>query len=200
MSGTIVDSARLSERADFLLKIAADLQSSGILPSSKIILSQPRLVLAAKAYFLLNDAFKRWRIHEGHFTETPKIAALQAFTLMKFLPFIPIYPDNATELGEGRPNEIFSVYFASAILGVEINTVVKKDFLYRLLDILSVCSSETLEPVIVDINFKIFKKPGDYKLKIHREDEFPINCLISIFELLADKHGPRPGAVLSPGD
>jgi hypothetical protein len=188
VAGDEDDRAREKERAEFLIGIANDLQSSGALPSTSIILRLERVKLATHAYFILNDAYHRWRIEEGHFTQPPKIAALQSLCIMRVQPFRLAHPANATTIAEARSNEIFSLAAAGAILQVNVGTLTaaRIDQWLRILDILSRVNCETIEQVIATVNMQIKRDRHDYSLSILEQDKPHIDVLITIFELLRD--------------
>jgi hypothetical protein len=180
---------KISERVEFLLNVAQDLIERGILPDDKLILHEGRVRLAVESYFLLNKAYKKWRINSGHHTEKPKIAALQATTIARIQPFIPIHHANAESLAEARCNEIFALTYAFAILEKDFNpnTPPKKDLTLRLLDIISASEVEAIEPYILDTNLEIKRKLDEYTLAIPPSDKHKINSLITIFELISAK-------------
>jgi hypothetical protein len=175
---------RAERRAPKLLAIAETLVSEGVLSSSNIILRPTHVPIATAGYFLLNSAYKRWRIQDGHRTEAAKIAALQCMAILSIPPFKVVDRNNATTLAEARCNEIFAVAAASAVLGVSVSGGRSKNFELRLWDILSECISQTLEPYIVDLEMKIDRPLRSYDLSFHKDDRCKINSLITIFELL----------------
>jgi hypothetical protein len=184
--------ARIAERATFLRDIANDLFAGGVFDEKKILLRGGRLPLLAQAYFILNECYKNWRIAPGHFTEIPKIAALQSLAILTLEPFRPIDNTNVVTVAEARCNEIFALAAAGAVLGFPINpdVSVKRDFWLRLLDILSSAQCQTLEPFRVDANMQLLLSMEHYYRTVNELDKPIINCLICIFELLSDKFRP----------
>lgn len=189
--GFYVSGQIVSERSDLLRDIAQVLLANGALPANRLIFRQGRIPLLTRGYFLLNSAYKDWRIRDGHFTERPKIAALQCMAITRFEPFTPIDPTNAVEVAEIRCNEIFACSYAMGILEKTLvpNTPKKIDFWLRLLDIMSEARVETLEPYIVDINHDIKRPLSEYRMQIHPADKLVLNSLISIFGLIS---GEKP--------
>jgi hypothetical protein len=189
LSDFYVSEHEISERANLLRDIAIDLLAQGILPEKTLIFKEARIPLLAKGYFLLTKAYKDWRLPHGHFTEKPKIAALQAICISQFQPFFPVNPTEAQTISEARCNEIFACAYALGIIErkFEIDTPERRDFWLRLLDILSGATIETLEPFIADVNYQIKRPLPEYTLTIHKSDRLIINSLISIFELLSAK-------------
>lgn len=189
MSGFYVSETDISERARLLADIAKGLLTDGILPDDRVVLREARIPYLARGYFLLNKAYKQWRISDGHYTELPKIAALQAATIIRFQPSRPLHVGEANSTGEARCNEIFACAYALAILECQFlpDTLEKRDFWLRLLDILSEADIETLEPYVADIDMKCVRPLEEYILAIHKNDKLVINSLISIFELISYK-------------
>jgi hypothetical protein len=187
------EEARLtSERISFFQQIADEAISSGVFPGDKVILRGKRIPLLSDAYFILNRCYKNWRIQRGHWTEVPKIAALQSLAIMTFEPFRPLTPYNVTTVAEARCNEMYALNCAAAILGVPIepDVSVKRDFWLRLLDVLSEARCQTLELFRTDINYDIKRPRSDYYRTVLDVDKPTINSLICIFELLDDKFKP----------
>lgn len=183
------NSARMQERAEFLQEIAIDLLDK-VFQDDTIILRLPRIHLVAKGYFILNACYKNWRIEEGHYTQDPKIAAIQCMSIATFEPFRPVNPTDAKTVAEAKSNEIYSlaceIYSlacAAAILEIQIDGNVKHDFYLRLLDVLSSCRSETLEPYLVDVGLQINRPLKGYVGDVHANDKFGLDSLITIFEL-----------------
>lgn len=189
MSECDFSETKISERIEFLLNIAQELIQRGILPDDRLVLHEGRVRLAVESYFLLNKAYKSWRINSGHHTEKPKIAALQSTTIARIQPFIPTNPANAETLAEARCNEIFALTYALAILEKDLNpdTPPKKDLTLRLLDIISASEVEAIEPYIQDINMEIKRNLDQYTLAIPPSDKHKIDSLITIFELISAK-------------
>jgi hypothetical protein len=185
-----VSDSVISERTIFLKNIARNLLEAGVLAAADgIILREPRISLLTKGYFLLNLAYKNWRMPDGHFTEKPKIAALLCVSIREFEPFIPPQPDNVMDLQQCRCNEIYAFTCAMAILEKKFDprTEQEKDFWLRILDIIHDTSAETLDPYVSDINNRQEKSLDQYRLEIHPKDMLGINSLISIFELISNK-------------
>jgi hypothetical protein len=185
----IVTPERVSERVQLLSDIGRALQADGIIPTSTIVFRENRLLPMVRGYFLLNEAYKNWRIEDGHNTEKPKIAALQAVVIARFQPFLPSEPSNAKTLAEARCNELFALAYASAILERTFvpDTPEKRDFWLRLLDIIAGSSAQTLEPYYQDVAMQIDRPLEDYTIAILTQDRVAINSLISIFELISAK-------------
>jgi hypothetical protein len=179
---------REAQREEFLIGIARDLQSSGILPEARLALREGRVRLATRSYFVLNEAYHRWRIEEGHYTQPPKIAALQSLCIMRIEPFRLIEPGNALTTAEARPNEIYAVAVASAILGIPINKQgqEKTDQWLRILDLWSSYTCESIESIIQDAEYQISRNRTDYRINILDVDMPRINSLVTIFELLLE--------------
>ncbi len=163
MPNFYVSEQEISERAQLLTDIANGLLTDGVLPNDRVLLRQARIPYLARGYFLLNKAYKQWRISDGHYTELPKIAALQAAAIVRFQPFRPFYMGQAQSTAEARCNEIFACTYALAILEQTFlpDTPEKRDFWLRLLDILSEADIETLERDEFSLNrFGIPKSGG----------------------------------------
>jgi hypothetical protein len=192
LSEFYISEKAIARRTALLLDIARELMDSGTLPTHRIILRQARIRLLTEGYFLLNKAYKDWRLPEGHSNEKIRIAALQAIVIVRFQPFVPIDPTDARDLTEARCNEIFALVYALVMIEarVALGAPEKTDFWLRILDILADASVETLEPFIADINRGMMRPLGDYTLVIHRHDRLAINSLISIFELIASMRDP----------
>lgn len=177
-----------TERAALLVDIARDLQDSGALPRDRIVLREARIAYAVHAYFVLNDAYHRWRIEDGHNTQPAKIAALQCLCIIRFVPFRLLEPDNAETVAEAKCNEIFCMAIAAALLGIEIRelTTEKRDQYLRILDLLTAFECETIEPVIQATNYQIKRERNEYNLAILEADKPKIDAIITIFELLME--------------
>lgn len=176
------DSARMQEREEFLQEIAIELMNT-VFQDDTIILRLPRIKLVAKGYFILNACYKNWRIEEGHYTQEPKIAAIQCMSIATFEPFRPVNPTDVKTVAEARSNEIYALACAAAILEIQIDGNVKHDFYLRLLDVLSSCRSETLESYVVDVGLQINRPLIGYVGDVHANDKFGLDSLITIFEL-----------------
>ena len=111
----------IARRAALLLDIARELLESGTLPAHRIILREPRIRLLTEGYFLLNKAYKDWRIPAGHSNEKIRIAALQALTITQFQPFVPVDPTDARDLTEARCNEIFALVYALVMMDAGVH-------------------------------------------------------------------------------
>ena len=120
MSEFYITEKAIARRATLLRDVARELLESGTLPPHRIILREPRIRLLTEGYFLLNKAYKDWRIPEGHSNEKIRIAALQALTITQFQPFVPVDPSDARDLAEARCNEIFALVYALAMMDVRI--------------------------------------------------------------------------------
>lgn len=195
MSQFYITEKAIARRATLLRDVARGLLDSGTLPPHRIILREPRIRLLTEGYFLLNKAYKDWRIPEGHSNEKVRIAALQALTITQFQPFVPVDPTDARDLAEARCNEIFALVYALAMMDVtiELGNSDRTDLWLRILDILADATVETLEPFIADINRGTTRPLQDYTLAIHSRDALVINSLISIFELIAAMRDPLLG-------
>jgi len=174
---------RAERRAPVLVAIAERLVAEEAIPADRVVLLGKRVPIATAAYMILNDTYKRWRIQDGHWTEPPKIAALQAMAIMTILPFRPLYPDYVQTIAEARCNEVFAATVASAILGTDVVEGKSVNFGARLLDMLSECRSETLEAYVTDLNEGIDSPLEHYVRSVHAADRFKINALVTIFEL-----------------
>jgi hypothetical protein len=104
-------------------------------------------------------------------------------SIATFEPFRPINTTNVQTVAEARSNEIYAVACAAAILEIQIDAHVKRDFYLRLLDVLSSCRSETLEPYVVDVDLQIDRPINGYVGDVHDNDKFRLDSLITIFEL-----------------
>lgn len=175
---------RINKRAPALLKIAEALVTDSALPEANIMLWPARIPLVARAYFILNETYKNWRIEDGHRTEEPKIAALQSMAIMSIPPFRPRDPTNVTTIAAARCNEIYALAAASSVIRTDIDRGTN-NFYLRLLDVLSDARSETLEPFVVDIGLGIDQDFAHYVRTVHPSDKPMINSLITIFELLS---------------
>jgi hypothetical protein len=184
----------ITERANLLRDVAIELLESGALPADRIVLREPRIRLLTQGYFLLNKAYKDWRIPAGHSNEKVRIAALQAVVIARFQPFMPLDHEKAKDFAEARCNEIFALVYALGMLGCKLalDGPGKVDLWLRVLDIISEATIETLEPFFADINRRVQRPLGDYALTLHARDKLAINSLISIFELVATGRDPLP--------
>ena len=169
---------------------ARELLSSGALPADRVALAEHRIPLISEGYFLLNKAYKDWRLPDGHFTELPKIVALQAVVISRLQPFFPLQsPVDRVDVGVIRCNEIFACSYALGVIEHDFqpDTPQKVDFWLRLLDIIAAPSCETIEPYIMDKMFEIKRPLEDFQLSVLDPDKPIINSLISIFELCQRK-------------
>lgn len=178
----------ISERIKLLADIARSLQTAGVIPNS-VILRENRITPMVRGYYLLNKAYKDWRIHADHNTEKPKIGALMAVTINRFQPFLPSNPANVQTTAEARCNEIYALTYALSIIEkpLQPNTPEKLDFWHRLLEIITGSSVVTLEPYFQDMKFQTTRPLHQYTLAIQPQDKLSINSLISIFELISEK-------------
>ena len=97
--------------------LAREAIANGTLPANVVVLRPNRLKYACDGYWLLNKAYKDWRIPNGHFTEKPKIAALQCITIARYQPFFPLsVPVDQADVTQIKCNEIFALIYALGIL------------------------------------------------------------------------------------
>lgn len=194
MSSFYASEKAVTERAYLLRDVARELLDSGALPADRVVLREPRIRLLTQGYFLLNRAYKDWRIPAGHSNEKIRIAALQAVAIVRFQPFIPVDPANAQDLAEARCNEIFALAYALGMLGCKLalDGPGKVDLWLRVLDIMTEATVETLAPFIADINRQAERPLEDYALTLHARDKLVVNSLISIFELVSNSNSPEP--------
>jgi hypothetical protein len=184
VAGTFTGSPeRIADRTEFILDIARSLFESGVLDENRIVLRESRIKLCVEAYFLLNAAYKKWRIISGHNTELPKVAAMTAMVIVRLQPFRPIDLDNVRNRAEAQSNAILAYAVATALLGIE-SDYSAKNFHYRLLDYINESGSETIEPYIVDKNLHNNRELDSYDLTIHAKDKDRANALITILELM----------------
>jgi hypothetical protein len=192
-SGTTAE--RVSQRAQLLLEHAKDMVSAGTLPADLVDMREYRFKNISEGYFLLNEAYKSWRISDGHNTERPKIAALQCVAIARYQPFFPlVHPVNEADPAAAKPNEMFALSYALGILEIDFvpNSPARRDFWLRLLDVISSASAQTLEGYSNDQTHQIDQPLENYvrqmrEKKIHPDDRAAISSLICIFELLSAK-------------
>jgi len=182
----------IAERAELLCDVARELLDNGTLPADRIVLREPRIRILTQGYFLLNKAYKDWRIPPGHANEKVRIAALKAIAIARFQPFMPLDPTNANDFTEARCNEIFALVYALGMLRCKLalDSPGKVDLWLRIFDIIAESTVETLAPFIADINRHKQRPLEDYALTLHDRDKLAINSLISIFELVANSPDP----------
>ncbi len=173
----------VTERFNLLRDIALTLVGDGVI-SNSILVRTNRIKLATEGYFLLNHAYKKWRINDGHRTEPPKIAALTCMSLAVFQPMLPIDPSNAETVLEARCNEIYSLACAATFLGIPFKPN-ESNFYLRVLDVLSETDCDTLEVYRVDKDMQNNRVLGSYDLSVLDRDKQSMNSLISLFEALA---------------
>jgi hypothetical protein len=179
---------RVNDRVAFLLGIAEKLFDSKVLDKQKVFLNSHRIRICAEGYFLLNHAYKKWRMPKSHNTEMPKVAAMQSMTIVRIQPLIPFDTKNVASRYEAQCNEIFALAVADALLEIETqhnDDPKMKNFYLRLLDFIAESSTETIETFLVDKSLSNNKPLKDYKLEIHPKDQDRTNGLITIFELMA---------------
>jgi hypothetical protein len=169
-------------RKKFLGDVANLLIKGGALADSEVVFLDNRMKLIAEAYFLLNEAYKTWRIEKNHNTQPPKIAALTCLAILELQPFLPKDPKNAKSIQQAYANEMFALACALAILGVPLKKTT--DTYLRLLDVLSECACETIQQYIVDRRANNDRELSTYKLRVNDKDKFAIDCLITVFEML----------------
>lgn len=193
MSNFYVSEKTISERLHLLTDLAHETIANGTLPASVVVLRPHRLKYACEGYWLLNRAYKDWRIPDGHFTEKPKIAALQCITIVRYQPFFPLtMPVDTADVTQIKCNEIYALIYALGILETSFNpdTPEKIDLWLRILDVISAAKAYTLDPYSADQNFQINRPLQEYDTSIgdiNPEDKPIISALISIFELLSTK-------------
>lgn len=176
---------KIPARIEFLREVAEALLQDGVLPERDVVLRAGRIPLLARGYFILNEAYKGWRIESDHNTELPKVAALQTMAIMAFQPFRPVDPSNVTSVAQARCNEIYALAAAEAAMGT-VKNISKKDFVLRTLDTISSAGADTLEPYIVDINYSVDRPLEHYVRDLVEKDKRTTNYLISLYELLSD--------------
>lgn len=186
----IVDARRFEERREFLTRIGEEFLKPSIYRGELIVFRIGRMKALTEAYFILNESYKAWRIVAGHNTEEPKIAALTCAAIIKIVPFRPQTLNMAKTVGEFKCNEIYALNCAAAILGVSLglDKDFKPDFWLRLLDILSDARCHTLDNFVADVNGGKQNSLESYVRDVDPRDHLEINSLITIFELLCDKH------------
>ncbi|MFT3673611.1 hypothetical protein [Aestuariivirga sp.] len=172
-------------RENLLREIADELISTGVISDKGVIFRSNLLKSVAESYFLLNDAYKRWRIVDGHRTHPAKAAALTCLVIARLQPFLPRDPNNARTLQQARANEIYALACAGVFLGTDLKGH-RIDVYLRLTDVLAAYSCETIEPYIVDRSVDNNRELSTYELKILEQDKLPINTLITIFEFASE--------------
>jgi hypothetical protein len=183
----------IAGRANLLRSLAADLLASGELPRDLLDYRPNKFQQIMEGYFLLNQAYKDWRLPDGHFTERPKIAALQCVTVSRFQALFPLQdPVDESDVAVIKCNEILAFTFGMGILERTFNpnTEEKMDFYLRVLDIITATRAQTIEAYRVDRDMGIMRPLGEYKTEIHPDDKPAIDSLICIFELLSEKIKP----------
>ncbi len=188
MSTFYASETEISGRITLLTDIGRALQTAGVIPNT-VIFREARVTPMIRGYFLLNKAYKDWRIHATHHTEKPKIAALTCLVIGRFQPFLPASPADVQTRAEARSNEVYALTYALSVIGKSFtpDTPEKLDFWLRLLDIIAGSSVVTLEPYFQDIRLQIDRDLDQYTLAIQPQDKLAINSLISIFELISPK-------------
>lgn len=187
MTGFYISEKAVEERVTILRDIARALLTSGTLPADRLTLREGRIPLLTQGYFLLNKAYKDWRIPTGQSNELARIAALQAVAIARFQPFMPLAPQAASDLAEVRCNEIFALVAGLGFLQktLRLSSPDRIDFWLRVLDVVAAARAFTLDPFIADIDRGAVQPLDAYVLSIHPQDELVINSLVSIFELVA---------------
>jgi len=193
VSDYYVSQTTITERTALLLEHAHELLRSNAIPMDRVDLAENRIPLISESYFLLNRAYKDWRMPDGHYTEPPKIAALQSVVISRLQPFFPSkLPVDETDVGVIKCNEIFAFSYAMGILerSFRPDNPEKIDFWLRLLDVITSSSCETLEPYIVNKKLQIDLPLTEYSTSISSvlaRDKPALNSLMCIFELLSAK-------------
>lgn len=193
MSGFYVSQSTIDDRTNLLRQHATDLINDGVLPKDLVDMRGYRFPHISEGYFLLNRAYKDWRIPDGHFTERPKIAALQCVTISRYQPFFPLKtPVDEANISVIKCNEIFALSYALGILQIKFtpDTDQKVDFWLRILDVITAMSAQSLEAYTVDCSLGLKRPIEEYEhlvAQIHSDDKPMISALISIFELMTSK-------------
>jgi hypothetical protein len=189
--GFYASARTISERTELLLEHARELLATNSIPSDRVEFAEHRIRLASEGYFLFNRAYKDWRMPDGHFTELPKVAALQAVVISRLQPFFPTkLPVDEADVGVVKCNEIFAFSYGMGIIERSFNpdTPEKIDFWLRLLDVITSSSCETIEPYIVDKRLEIERPLKDYPMNAVLDRDKPaLSSLMCIFELLSEK-------------
>jgi hypothetical protein len=172
----------ITKRAKFLRTIGDSIITKKVISDKNVIFKTNKIKLVTEGYFLLNEAYKKWRIKNNHNTQAPKIAALTCMAIGTFQPFVPTNPANAKTIQQARCNEIYALACASVIIGMPLLKD-KKDIYFRLLDVLSKCDSETIQPYLLDKSLSNDRELKTYKFEIHETDKLQIDSLITIFEM-----------------
>lgn len=84
-----IDTEKVRRRADFLLSEASRFVAEGNPASFGFQLSDEDAMVAAEAYFLVNEAYKARRQNAGHKTLPTKIAAITALVIATLNPLRP---------------------------------------------------------------------------------------------------------------
>jgi hypothetical protein len=184
-----VSDAEIDERAGFLNEVAETLFAGGAFSHDRILYKAGRIPYLTRGYYLLNEAFKVWRMEPDHRTEPYKVAALLSMSIATFQPVVPIFAADAQTRTEARPNELYALACASVVLGTTINPndPETRDFWLRILDILKDAVSATIEPYRVDVGLESARPLSDYKLVLQDVDKPKINALVCLFELIGGK-------------
>ena len=187
----VYDAAQAQSRCRVYEKIADALIQDGLLPSSDVVLRAGRIPLFVDGYFILNHAYKKWRIQEEHLTQHEKIAALTAMAIMTFRPFRPA-SELASTRAQAKANEIYALTCASSVLGasLRVNVDAESNLMARIIDVVAQGHSQTLESFVQDKNLQISRDVQTYDLEILEADKLVLNSLVSIFELLPKRATP----------
>ena len=179
----IVSNRKLAHREKFIGKLMEDFYQK-YLPKDSVYMKPSRAEVIANAYFILNHAYKKLRMKDGHNTRPEKIAALTSMVIMRAAPFAPTQPHNVKTFEEMYCNELFTIYTTSAIMYRDISKKLDRNSTFRFFRILQEFKSETIEPYIADKRLKNQTTANDYNLEMLDKDKIGSDVIITLYELL----------------
>jgi hypothetical protein len=173
--------ARAKAREPFFREMLASFEREGWLSGADVSLQPEAARVLAEAYFLISDAYKDYRLFDGHRTDRAKIAALKTAAVLAVAPFAPLDMLNTADPRTPLANAIFGVACATSVLQVDKFMRLSVDARRRFLFSINQYSRyQCLDSYLSDPF-----APEDERLKLvelSRTDLFKVEMLTSLYE------------------
>lgn len=179
MSASIL--ARAKAREPFFREMLAGFEQDGWLSGADVSLQPEAPRILSESYFLISDAYKGYRLFDGHRTDRAKIAALKTATILAVAPFVPLDMLNTADERTPLANAIFAAACAISVLQVDKFMRLSVDARRRFLFSINQYSRyQCLDGYLSDPF-----APEDERLKLvkmSRTDLFKVETLTSLYE------------------
>lgn len=149
-------------------EVIADALIRNKLVGTAILVAPDSCIVVARAYWLLNQAFKNQLLADGVKTNACKRAGIQACAIMAIRPFSPADPANVAGVMESFANPVFGLHAGNAVIGapkLRPSTDELRRFFSNLLSLRFSCLANFLKNANADVEdqeiYEIELSPGE---------------------------------------